>query len=143
MTTQVSATCQPPATTTRTLTDLDKIFTPSESCLGPTYNQAPYGSDSIERYPTTNVVVVSGTQGTATFTSAFTSDYVVRGRDPACFPSEFPSTTCYYSTVVSSAWSWTVSEQSYVYSPGRCPQNYVTAATSIDEDVTYGICCPE
>lgn len=141
----MTTTCQPAATTTRTLTDLDKVFTPSASCLMPTYYQWPYGLDSIERYPTSSIIVITGSQGPVTSTWSFTSDFVVRGRDPSCFPSGFPTSTCYYGSVISSTIRGFVSEQSYVYSPGQCPKDYVTAATWTDDansDVTSGICCP-
>ena len=146
MTTRTTSLCQAAATTTRTLTDLDgTIFTPPASCLGPVYNQSPYGRDNIEKRTRTSVITVSGTQGRITSTSVWTSDYVVRGRDPSCFPRNFPSTTCWYNTIISSTTSGRISEQSYIYSPGRCPDNYVTATSSIDEantDITRGICCP-
>lgn len=140
--------CPPAAATTRTLTDLDSsIFTPPASCLGRVYKQSPYGYDSIEKSTYTDIIVITGSQGPVSSTSTWTSDYVIRGRDPSCFPPNFPSTTCYYTGVYGgSVTSGMISEQSYVYSPARCPDKYVTAMTSIDEvntEMTRAICCPE
>ena len=146
MTTRPISSCQAAATTTRTLTDLDAtIFTPPASCLESLYKQSPYGYDTIEKRTERSVITVSGIQGQITSTSVWTSDYVVRGRDPSCFPRNFPSTTCPYLITISSTTRGRISEQSYIYSPGRCPENYVTATSSIDEvntDITRGICCP-
>lgn len=141
-----TSSCPAAATTTRTLSDLaDAIFTPPASCLDSTYRQSPYGYDTIDKYTDSSTIRVTGSQGQVTYTTTYTLNFVVKGRDPSCFPRNFPTTTCLYDTVVSSITEYRVSEQSYIYSPGRCPENYVTAKSSIDEsntDITRAICCP-
>jgi hypothetical protein len=140
----VSATsaCQAAGTTTRILSDLaDTIFTPAASCLGDVYRNEPFGNDTYETFLGSSAVTASGTTSIATWTD----DYVVRGRDPSCFPPNFPTTTCVYDSIISSSTVGRVSEQSYVYSPARCPENYVTAKSSLDEsntEITRAICCP-
>lgn len=141
-----SSLCPPAATTTRTLSDLaDTIFSPPASCLDATYKQSPYGYDTIDKYTDSSVFSVSGSQGYVTYTTTYVANYVVKGRDPSCFPRSFPTTTCLYETVIASTTGYSVSEQSYIYSPGRCPESYITASSSIDKantDITHAICCP-
>ena len=116
--------------TTATYSDLDSIFTPPAFCLKPTYTLSPEGYDRT---------------GFGTYTEAPTLiPYLVRGRNPSCFPKNFPSV--YYDPIVVNAQTkYLRSEATYLYSPGRCPENYLALESTVDPgrtDSTRALCCP-
>ena len=137
-----TSTCQPADTTTRTLSDLaDTIFTPPASCLQNLYKNPPFGNDTYRIYTYSSLVTASGTTSMETWTQ----DHVRRGRDPSCFPPNFPTTTCLYPTFDGSRTVNRVSEQTYVYSPARCPESYAAVTSSVDATntkITRAVCCP-
>lgn len=151
MAASTSGVCQP-LTDTRTYTysDLDHGFTPPSSCLGHSFTSAPDGYDFY----------VSSTTGSTAKT--YVALEVYRGRDPACFPANFPAACVYTATLAEAAGNVYVdapalpqsstkvsgviwSETHYVYSPATCPDNYATMSIRTDAavgNVTSAICCP-
>lgn len=82
--------CEPLSdTSTYTYFDLDNGFTPPSSCLHHNLTSAPDGHDYYVSFTTF-------TMGSKTKTSI--SPDVCRGRDPACFPPNFPAACSYTGT---------------------------------------------
>jgi hypothetical protein len=151
MAASTSTICQPLSDTrTYTYSDLDNGFTPPSSCLGHSFTSAPDGYDCY----------VSSTTGSKT--KMYISLDVYRGRDPACFPPNFPAACSYTGTFAEAAGNIYVdapalpqsstevtgrtwSEKNYVYSPATCPESYAAMSTRTDAtagNVTSAICCP-
>jgi hypothetical protein len=139
--------CTPPDASTSTFSDLDTIFTPPASCGSPEYTESPW-SQGYDTLLTTNSTPVAATRTVGSniviYTSMIIRNYAMRGRNPFCFPPNFPTSTCLFSDSEDSP--MTHSEQNYIFSPGRCPEHYVTVDRSTDNaisDMTRAVCCPE
>jgi hypothetical protein len=124
-----SSYCQAAATETATYSDLDSIFTPPASCLEPTFTLPPEGYDEA-----------SSDMYTETFSSAdhtttrIWEEYpsLARGRNPSCFPKNFPISTCDYATSLDGQIKYSRSEATYLYSPGICPEHYLVVESTVD-----------
>lgn len=128
----ISIPCTPitgPITDTaiHTYSDLEAGFTPPKSCFEPTYTSIPFGIDTVLTW-----VNAATVDGNATTSTAWMKVY--RGRDPACYPPNYPNACEWRGTIQQ--------QQSYVFSPASCPGGYVTATTSVDQAATTGTCCP-
>ena len=151
MAASTSTICQPLSDTSMyTYSDLDDGFTPPSSCLGHSFTSAPDGYDYY----------VSSMTGSKT--KAYTSLDVYHGRDPACFPPNFPAACSYTGTFTQAAGNVYVdaaaspqsssevtgvtwSETHYMYSPATCPDSYATMSIRTDataKNVTSAIRCP-
>lgn len=135
MAVRTSSYCQAAATDTATYSDLDSSFTPPAPCLKPTYTIAPEGYDrhGFELYTDT------------TTQDELTVPYLVRGRNPTCFPKNFPISICDDTVAVDAQTKFPRSEATYLYSPGRCPEHYLIVESAVDSsrgDLTRALCCP-
>jgi hypothetical protein len=138
-------------TKTYTYSDLDNGFTPPTSCLEHTYASSPDGYDYYS----------SSTKGTKT--KVYISLDVYRGRNPDCFPTNYPAACSYTGVIeqpliqpyndipmessqaITEITGLTWSETHYVYSPATCPGEYIYVRTQLDgsiPDVTTATCCP-
>lgn len=142
MTTRSTSPCQAAPTTTATYSDLDKIFTPPAACLDPTFTLSPQGYDLTGSWMT----IGTTTSSRVVITTAYgLFPLVTRGRNPSCFPTNFPLSSCEYTTTIGTETLRALSEQTYLYSPRRCPEHYVIASSSVDTSatgITRAVCCP-
>lgn len=144
--------CESPSDTrTYTYSDLDNGFTPPKSCLEHRYTSEPNGYDYY----------ISTTRDSGI--EDYVSLDVYRGRNPACFPPNFPTEVCSYTGTFTQepandymdlpstsrpgllVMGSTRSETHYVYSPGTCPGDYAPVSTNVDASVanlTRAVCCP-
>jgi hypothetical protein len=142
MVVRTSSYCQAAATDTATYSDLDSIFTPPASCLEPKFTLPPEGYDET----TYEVYTETVSSSDHTNIQIWEDDpYLTRGRDPSCFPKNFPISTCDYATSLDGQSKHSRSEATYLYSPGRCPEHYLVVESIVDSsraDLTRALCCP-
>lgn len=140
MATATSMTCGPMSdTSSYTHSDLDTGWIAPTSCFGNVYRSETDGYDFWTR------------------DSKYDTLRITRGRDPACFPKNYPAACQYTSTfeqaldpiifqLATTLMSTTLwSEKDYVYSPATCPSGYIAKgarANTASVGTTSAFCCP-
>lgn len=117
-------------TATYTYSDLDASFSPPELCLQPTFAVLPDNYNTAFSWLDTFTL-----NGQPTTSVRWMRLY--RGREPTCFPSNYPKACEYQGT--------TQQQKNYIYSPGTCPGGYAPATNFVGgsaTEVTTALCCP-